>query len=384
MYGNYRAQRNYGSEPKPYVPTDEPKQRPEAWTVERREMDEEFKGLQRVMYYLADLIDKAQADPDHEDLKKATLQVYFWDARQFEHFRTVVGRHLHRLLGDTRLNGLVWLFPPEQVIAHPEYALTPAVSFVRDAIRRLEILPIPYVQTLLAVGEALLPETDHVKIPPFLHEPLSDAIPKERIYDIWEPQHHANHQDQVAAYNQTLRSLVMLLMKVTICIQRQYKGQLTANAPPLELMKLPTYRGVSVDGQLLILHAKLEQQIEATSSKVGYANDADELEAGYRSIRLVKRLSGAQERQALKDYALEKIDDLRVYTITETSCNSKLKTGDSVTLFFNAVPGILNQRVSKYLTGSHDELGYQKYIAMAEVDRPAFRRHPVAIIHGND
>lgn len=366
VYGNYRAQRNYGSEPKPYVPTDEPKQRPEAWTVERREMDEEFKGLQRVMYYLADLIDKAQADPDHEDLKKATLQVYFWDARQFEHFRTVVGRHLHRLLGDTRLNGLVWLFPPEQVIAHPEYALTPAVSFVRDAIRRLEILPIPYVQTLLAVGEALLPETDHVKIPPFLHEPLSDAIPKERIYDIWEPQHHANHQDQVAAYNQTLRSLVMLLMKVTICIQRQYKGQLTANAPPLELMKLPTYRGVSVDGQLLILHAKLEQQIEATSSKVGYANDADELEAGYRSIRLVKRLSGAQERQALKDYALEKIDDLRVYTITETSCNSKLKTGDSVTLFFNAVPGILNQRVSKYLTGSHDELGYQKYIAMAE------------------
>ncbi|WP_394695584.1 hypothetical protein [Pseudoxanthomonas japonensis] len=139
MYGNYRAQRNYGSEPKPYVPTDEPKQRPEAWTVERREMDEEFKGLQRVMYYLADLIDKAQADPDHEDLKKATLQVYFWDARQFEHFRTVVGRHLHRLLGDTRLNGLVWLFPPEQVIAHPEYALTPAVSFVRDAIRRLEM-----------------------------------------------------------------------------------------------------------------------------------------------------------------------------------------------------------------------------------------------------
>lgn len=363
VYGNYRAQRNFGSEPKPYVPSDEPKQRPEAWTVERREMDEEFKGLQRVMYYLADLIDKAQADPDHEDVKKATLQIYFWDARQFEHFRTVVGRHLHRLLGDARLNGLVWLFPPEEILAHPEYALTPAVSFVRDAIRRLEILPIPYVQTLLAVGAVLLPEADHPKIPPFLHEPLSDAIPKERIYEIWEPQHQGNHQDQVAAYNQTLRNLVMTLMKVTIWVQRQYKGRLTADAPPLELMKLPNYRGVSVDGQLLILHAKLEQQIEATSNKVGYGCDADELEAGYRSIRLTERLTGVQETAALYNLAPE--DGLRVYSVTDTSCNSKLKTGDSVTFFFDGEPGVLNQRVNKYLSGSHDELGHRKFIAMA-------------------
>lgn len=365
VYGNYRAQRNFGSEPKPYVPSDEPKQRPEAWTVERREMDEEFKGLQRVMYYLADLIDEAQADPDHEDVSKATLQVYFWDARQFEHFRTVVGRHLHRLLGDARLNGLVWLFPPEEILAHPEYALTPALSFVRDAIRRLEILPIPYVQTLLAVGAVLLPEADHPKIPPFLHEPLSDAIPKERIYEIWEPQHHGNHQDQVAAYNQTLRNLVMTLMKVTIWVQRQYKGRLTADAPPLELMRLPNYRGVSVDGQLLILHAKLEQHIEATSNKVGYGCDADELEAGYRSIRLSERLTGAQEADALTAYQLTDEDDLRVYAVTETSCNSKLKTGDTATFFFDDEPGVLNQRVSKYLSGSHDDLGYRKYIAMA-------------------
>jgi len=365
IYGNYRAQRNFGSEPKPYMPSDEPKQRPEAWTVERREMDEEFKGLQRVMYYLADLIDKAQADPDHEDVKKATLQVYFWDARQFEHFRTVVGRHLHRLLGDARLNGLVWLFPPEEILAHPEYALTPAVSFVRDAIRRLEILPIPYVQTLLAVGAVLLPEADHPKIPPFLHEPLSDAIPKERIYEIWEPQHHGNHQDQVAAYNQTLRNLVMTLMKVTIWVQRQYKGRLTADAPPLELMKLPNYRGVSVDGQLLILHAKLEQQIEATSNKIGYGSDADELEAGYRSIRLTQRLAGEEEAAALTAYNLTGEDDLRVYAVTENSCNSKLKTGDTVTFFFDAEPGMLNQRVSKYLSEPHDELGHHKYIPMA-------------------
>lgn len=365
VYGNYRPHRAFGAEPKATTPTDEPKQRPEAWTVERRELDEEFKGLQRVMYYLADLIDRAQRDPNHDDVSKATLQVYFWDARQFEHFRTVVGRHLHRLLGDARLNGLVWLFPPDEIQPNPEYASTPAVSFVRDAIRRLEILPIPYVQTLLSVGAALLPETDHAKIPPFLHEPLSDAIPKERIYEIWEPQHHGNHQDQVAAYNQTLRNLVMTLMKVTVWVQRQYTSRLTAAAPPLELMTLPNYRGVSIDGQLLILHAKLEQQLEATDSKVGYGCDADELEASYRSIRLAERLVGKAESDALKEYGLSGDSGLRVYAVTETSCNSKLKNDASVTYFSDAEPGLLNEKVHRHLTGEHADLGVRKYMTMA-------------------
>lgn len=373
MYGNYRPHREFGSEPKPLPPSDDPKQKPEAWTVARRDLDEEFKGLQRVMYYLADLIDKAKADPNHDDVSKATLQVYFWDERQFEHFRTVVGRHLHRLLPDARLHGLVWLFPPDEVLGHPDYALTPAVSFARDAIKRLEILPIPYVQTLLSVGTVLLPEVDRPKIPPFLHEPLSDAIPKERIYEIWEPLHQNNHQDQVTAYNRTLRDLVMTLMKVTVWLQRNYAQRLSAAAPPLEVMVLPNYRGVSVDGHLLILHAKLEQQLESTSHKIGYGADPDELEAGYRSIRLRSRLQGAALAQALDDYGLTGEADLRVYEVTEPSRNSKLKTGEAVTYFRDAEPGLLNQRVSKRLTGNHDHLGNRRFASLAEGLRAKIR-----------
>ena len=366
VYGNYRPHREFGADSFPPAATDEPRQRPEAWTVEHRHLEEEFKGLQRVMYYLADLIDRAQKDPHHDDVRKATLQIYFWDARQFEHFRTVVGRHLHRLLGDPHLNGLVWLFPPEEILPVPEYALTPAVSFVHDAIRRLEILPVPYVQTLLAVGNAVLLEPDRAKVPAFMHEPLSDAIPKERIYEIWEPEHQGNHQDQVAAYNLTLRNLVMTLMKVTVWIQRTYKGSLTALAPSLELMKLPNYRGVSVDAQLLILHAKLEEQTDATSNKVGYGRDADELEAEYRSIRLTRRLKGEEWMQAMDSFGLPRDTAVRVYAVTETSCNSKLKSGDGITFFIDSTPGLLNQKAFKFLVGEHEQLGHHRYISMAK------------------
>ena len=40
-------------------------------------------------------------------------------------------------------------------------------------------------------------------------------------------------------------------------------------------------------------------QIEATSNKVGYGCDADELEAGYRSIRLTQRLTTSKVAEAL-------------------------------------------------------------------------------------
>lgn len=130
-------------------------------------------------------------------------------------------------------------------------------------------------------------------------------------------------------------------------------------------MKLPNYRGVSIDGQLLILHAKLEQQLEATDSKVGYGCDADELEATYRSIRLTERLAGKAEAEALKEYGLSDESGLRVYAVTETSCNSKLKNDASVTYFSDTEPGLLNEKVHRHLSGDHAELGTKKYVTMA-------------------
>ncbi len=363
VYGSYRPHRAFGAAPKPAVEGDDPKRRPEAWTVEQRDLDHEFEGLQRVMYYLADLIERAQKDPRHDNVTEATLQIHFWDVRQFEHFRTVVGRHLHRLLGDPKLTGLIWLFPPEEVMGHPQYALTPAVSFIKDAIRRLEILPVPHVQTLLAVGDVLL--EDKPKVSAFQREPLSDAIPKERIYEIWEKQHVSNRQEQISAYNHTLRTLVMTLMRVTLHVQQTFKGKLTAVAPPLALMRLPDYRGVSLDGQLLILHTLLEEQTEIMSSKASYGRDPDELEAEYVSIRLTNRLKGQALNDALTRFNRTQEADLRVYEVTVTSRNSKLKIGDQVTYFVDARPGLLNRKASQELGSSGASLGHRQYTSVA-------------------
>lgn len=364
VYGNYRPHRAFGSQPQPVEETDDPKQRPDAWTVEVADVEHEFLGLQRVMYYLHDLIERAQKDSRHEDVSKATLQIYFWDHRQFEHFRTIVGRNLHRLLADPHLKGLIWLFPPEEILNHPQYAMTPPVVFVKDALRRLEILPVAHVQTLLGVSEALFGEVS--KIRPFYREPLSDAIPKERIYEIWEPKGQHNRQELVTSYNITLRTLVMTLMRVTIELQKSHKGKLTGQAPPLQLMALPNYQGMSLDGQLITLHAQLDEQAENLASKIEYGRDPDELEAEYASVRLIDLLAGAARTAALNTYGLSDAS-LRVYRVTPTSCNSKLKVGDGVTFFEDAAPGLLNRRACHVLGGVDDQLDRMQFSSVADV-----------------
>lgn len=363
IYGNYLPHREYNPDGAPLPPTEDLKRRPDAWTVERRDLDCEYDGLVRVVCYLYDLIEVARADERHEDLKKATLGVYFWDARQYEHFRTVVGRHLHRLLLEPKLKGLVWMFPPSDVLPHPEYAATPAIAFVKDAIRRLEILPIPHALTLLSVAGAVL--QDPPKVSDYLHEPLSDAIPKERIYEIWDKGGHQNRQDQIREYNQTLRTMVMTLMRLTAHLQKTYKGALTATPPSLALMTLPEYRGVSMDGQLLILHAQLEDELQRTSTKVMYGRDPDELESEFTSMRLTTQLTGAAFDAARTTLALEPQPYLRIYGVTPTSHNSRLKVGEWVTFFIDEEPGLLNMRISRRL-GHRPDLGKGVFKTIAE------------------
>jgi len=364
VYGNYLPHREYNPDAAPLPPADDPKRRPEAWTVEQRDLDCEYEGLVRVVCYLHDLIEIARADERHDDLKKATMQVYFWDARQYEHFRTVVGRHLHRLLLEPKLKGLVWMFPPEDLLPHPEYAATPAIAFTKDAVRRLEILPIPHALTLLSVAGALL--TDPPMISAYLHEPLSDAIPKERIYEIWDKGGQRNRQDLIREYNQTLRTMVMTLMRVTAQVQKTYKSNLTATPPPLALMTLREFRGISMDGQLLVLHAELEDEIDRNEAKVTYGRDPDELESEYRSIRLTHQLAGYDLDAAMTALALTPEPLLRIYGVTPTSNNSRLKVGDWVTFFVDSSPGLLNLKASRRL-GNRPDLGNAVFKTLAEV-----------------
>lgn len=347
VYGNYLPHRAYREDQPPPTPTLDPKTRPDAWVVESKTEEAEYKALLRVMYYLRELFARASADNRNEDRDKLTLQVYFWDRRQFEHFRTVVGRHLIRLVGNEDLGGLVWLFPPEELLENHEYVATPPVSLIKDAVKRLKVLPVAHVHTLLGVGEALLGDDADKSVMDFFREPLSDAIPKERIYEIWGDGEKFNKQDQTTWYLRTLRTHVMTLVRITSKLQKEHRAELTAEAPNLKIMELPNFRGVSIDGQLWILHARLDEQTQITERKILWGRDPDELEAEYVSIRLTKHLVGDARLEVLAALELPDEPTLRVDEVSESSRNSKLKEVDGVALFLDQQPGLLNQKVRR-------------------------------------
>ena len=88
---------------------------------------------------------------------KTTVQVYFWDIRQFEELAKAIGRHLNSIVmpqTEQYLRGLAWLFPPEELLEEDEITLANPLTFMKSVIQRDLRLPVPHCLTLFNVAES--------------------------------------------------------------------------------------------------------------------------------------------------------------------------------------------------------------------------------------
>src|SRR5690606_13923812 len=138
--------------------------------------------LQHLAAYFATISDANTGGPDPS---KNGTQLYFWDARQFEELSRAIGRHLGLILDNALIRGLAWLFPPDDLMPMPENSESPAVAFIKPAILETVAANVPHAYTLFNLVE-------HYNVNPLTHlpstyyrDPLSDMIPRERIYEIW-------------------------------------------------------------------------------------------------------------------------------------------------------------------------------------------------------
>lgn len=116
-------------------------------------------------------------------------QLYFWDRRQFEELTRAVGRHLNTIVqpgNDRYLRGLIWLFPPDQILENEELVLANPVSLMKGVVKRDVRLPVPHCLTIFNVAQAYHDANFTPRLPgSFYRDPFSDMIPRERIYEIW-------------------------------------------------------------------------------------------------------------------------------------------------------------------------------------------------------
>lgn len=334
--------------------------------VNRRALPDEQRVLINFLGEIGKFIRGVQAR--NEDAK---VQVYLWDELTYKHLCRVVGRHLDAILAQPDgVKNLVWLFPPEEVVANSAIVSRPVISLVGQPVESLLSSGTPFYYSLLGTArEYHRPQKEGKEfgyhVHPLWEDPLSNQIPSERAHERWK---HGPHSDDAAAQALVTTSVQRSALRdVTERLRADLRlsGGLRREAPRVKDLQPPKSPGkLTADEMLWLAHARLDQAIALQDRAQVHALGAVEREATFESALLRRRLHGQERTDALDRLGLPGSSSLEVYEVEPTSCDAKFAEGDFTCA---VVPrdelSILDQRLSWYLrsNGVEGRLGELDY-----------------------
>jgi AAA domain len=332
----------------------------EAQTLLTATIDEERNVVISFLSRLAEVFEfvhNTAADHGGALAAKTRIQVYFWDARQFEELARAIGRHLNSIViqPERYLRGLAWLFPPEEILEEDEITLANPITFMKAVIQRDLRLPVAHCLTLFNVAEAYHDPAHPPFIPgSFYRDPFSDMIPRERIYEIWSQEPlirlgitHRTRSQCITDYSDAVKRQVAALRGVVWKFAADMAGRLRFDAKPLKIGVPFNFRSMSEDGRLWYGWALLEEACETIELRRSWSAEPEQLEANYSILRFSQLLS----TQANGDL---------VYEVLPTSRDCKFRDNESFrALQDEDIPGFLDMRVRDLLDQTAlQQLGY--------------------------
>ncbi|OAS22536.1 bifunctional RecB family nuclease/DEAD/DEAH box helicase [Methylobacterium platani] len=281
-----------------------------------------------------------------------TFQVYLWDRLNYEHLRTVMGRHFLAVVAPQRAERrtstapMAWLFPPETVIEEPSFtSKNSPVTIVSDAVTALVAADVPHHYSLLGIANAYHPAwMDKDREPgrkPFLVsrffvDPLSDQIPSERGHEIWNRRSPFESTD-FQGYRDILRKYVARRLDAVLAVAERLahdlKDELSSRAPRVDRVfgQTEPEGSMAVDSEILYQHARLMHAAQLLENELLMAMPPHQREATFASARMDAFLTGAARTEALmlvdRD-DLDERDDVLLLHLSERSLQTKIKEGD--------------------------------------------------------
>lgn len=323
-------------------------------------IDEERNVLMSFLSRLGDVFAHVN-DPDPQRggaLASTTrTQIYFWDRRQFEALTKAVGRHLNVIVlpqNDRYLRGLAWLFPSEQTLQEDEITLANPITFVKPVIQRDLRLPVVHSQTNFNVAEVYYTAPYAPRVPDsFYRDPLSDMIPRERIYEIWsgEPlislgRIQKTRSQCISSYSEAVKQQVGALRSIVWKFRSDMGSRLNFAARPINLRVPFNFQNISEDGRLWYGWAKLEEAVDEVERRRTWACEPEELEAKYAVLRFSNLVSQS--------------GNILEFDVVPTSQDCKFRDGAGfLALQDEAIPGFLDLPVKKVLPPTqHSQLSF--------------------------
>lgn len=296
-----------------------------AFVVPKDNLAAEWSALRAFIEQLSGWVDSAAAIFEERGWGGARTQVCFWEPRQYEELCNAFGRHLLDVLGlpGRSQRALAWVFPAERLMERKD-EICPSIVFVRDAISSSVRLPLRFATTLLGTVE----HYHHPKLTPrrvdsYYQEPLGNAIPRERIFDIWKSPTGTvrlfgkveSIAEAIDRYGSVLKAHAWALGSITARLRSDMKAALEGRAPVLPLSIPQGMRSVAYDSKLWNQWSEVSAAAAETKAHLGLITRAEWLEASYQAIILDE---------------LEEDHGEHAYTfrVSEDSTEAKIEEGD--------------------------------------------------------
>lgn len=321
----------------------------EAFVVPKDTVNAEWAILRSFIEKLSDWMESSErifldnGNANGETWGSVHTQICFWEQRQYEELCNAFGRHLLRILDlpDRSQKALAWLFPADELIEREEQ-LAPGIIFIRDIVDLALRLPVKFVNTLLSVAEFYHLDLMHPKsIDRYYKELLGNAIPRERIFEIWKSTtgtvrmygREVTSTEAIQKYGDVLKAHVWALASIAAKLRNDLKTSLHGSAPALNLSLLSGATKVAYDSKLWIQWERVNSATADTESKAALITSVERLESAYKAILLTRLVRGLGNNR----YEFE---------VSEDSTETKLEEGGGY-----YVLGIQNEPGYPLLTG---------------------------------
>ncbi|MBY0504423.1 MAG: ATP-binding protein [Bryobacteraceae bacterium] len=268
-----------------------------AFVVPKDNAAAEWTALQSFVDTLATWVNNAEKTyADKGWGTRVHTQVCFWEPRQYEELCNAFGRHLLKVLdlSGRSQRALAWIFPSEQLM-EKEDEICPSIVFIRDLIHSSVLLPERFAMTLLGTVEhyhhaSLTPR----KIDKYYVEPLGNAIPRERIFDIWKSPTGTvklygkvvSITEAIERYGSVLKAHAWALGSITARLRSDLRGSLSGKAPVLQLSFPSGMTGVAQDSKLWSQWSVVSAAAADTEGRTALIAPAEWLESSYKAIVL--------------------------------------------------------------------------------------------------
>lgn len=310
------------------------------------------------------LLDVASYNEQVTAREAKSAHIFFWDSQEMTQLWRMVQRHIDHTDVMELVEGLIRLFPPDYLLPDPDMFRSLPGTAVKNVFKLLVGLPIPHTYTLLDVANCFYPNTTkqgepyRYNVPFGFSTEMSDQIPFERAYELWQDRVLLRHYDPAKPshqwplysrhqiYEGIQKATVTRLQALEHVVQklRKHHGDLlTLRKAGLAAARSARTK-VPKASRNLIAFEKLNVVFNELENRQARALPLEEREARFICIRGLRLATGGVYDRYIDDIRLSQpqyvASTLYAFTFAPTSRDARIREGDFLLAFSNESPAL--------------------------------------------